>query len=99
MNSSEHRATADIGGNAGPHGELPGEVYGRRIEADRSWTVYHAFTGVPVVVDGGAMVGLALQTATERMIALNRVAHRRRHLGHRKLRLPLRCNAGEIGVF
>ena len=33
--------------------------YGRRIETDRSWTVYHVFTGVPARVGGDAMIGLS----------------------------------------
>ena len=28
--------------------------YGRRIEADRSWTVYHVFTGAPAIEHGQA---------------------------------------------
>ncbi len=35
----------------GAHGhDSPDLHYGRRVEADRSWTVYHVFTGVPVAV-------------------------------------------------
>lgn len=26
--------------------------YGRRIERDQSWTIYHVFTGVPVRIGG-----------------------------------------------
>jgi hypothetical protein len=26
-------------------------LFGRRIEADRSWTVYHVFTGIPARAD------------------------------------------------
>ena len=47
------------------------EQYGRRIEADRSWTVYHVFTGVPARPDGQAMTGLNWSDATDRMQALN----------------------------
>ena len=45
--------------------------YGRRIEADRSWTVYHVFTGVPARVGGDAMIGLSRSDATEGMMSLN----------------------------
>ncbi|WP_157014723.1 hypothetical protein [Mesorhizobium xinjiangense] len=53
--------------------------YGRRIEADRSWTVYHVFTGVPGHVDGQTMTGLSQSYATDRMLSLNR-----RNQGRRK---------------
>ena len=35
------------------------EQYGRRIEADRSWTIYHVFTGVPASREGLEMIGLS----------------------------------------
>ena len=46
--------------------------YGRRIEADHSWTVYHVFTGIPVHLDGAPMVGLTRAHATKSMLDLNR---------------------------
>lgn len=46
--------------------------YGRRIEADRSWTVYHVFTGIPALDGAGAMTGLSQGDATEGMLSLNR---------------------------
>lgn len=46
--------------------------YGRRIEADRSWTVYHVFTGVPAHTDGRTMTGLSWSGATNAMLSLNR---------------------------
>ena len=45
--------------------------YGRRVEADRSWTVYHVFTGIPAHVDGAFMIGLSRSQATKSMLALN----------------------------
>ena len=45
--------------------------YGRRIEPDRSWTVYHAFTGSPADMGGRPMAGLSEIDATTRMISLN----------------------------
>ncbi len=44
----------------------------RRIEADRSWSVYHVFTGVPACNDGQAMIGLSRSDATRGMLSLNR---------------------------
>lgn len=72
-------------------------VFGRRIEADRSWTVYHAFTGTPVVVAGYAMMGLSRQVATDRMLAMNRVEP-----GTRKDRIrqkPPQLDPGDIGAL
>ncbi|WP_378941601.1 hypothetical protein [Mesorhizobium sp. ANAO-SY3R2] len=48
-----------------------GHQFGRRIEADRSWTVYHVFTGIPAHVDGQAMTGLTRSDATDGMTFLN----------------------------
>jgi hypothetical protein len=53
--------------------------YGLRVEADRSWTVYHVFTGVPADVGGRTMVGLGQAAATGNMLSMNlRNASRRR---------------------
>lgn len=45
--------------------------YGRRVEADRSWTVYHVFTGVPAREHDRPMTGLCRSDATRRMLSLN----------------------------
>ena len=45
--------------------------YGRRVELDRSWTVYHVFTGVPAHADGQIMTGLSRAHATDNMLSLN----------------------------
>jgi hypothetical protein len=55
--------------------------YGRRIETDRSWTVYHVFTGVPACIDDIAMVGLSQRAATDGMLSLNRRSEARRRDG------------------
>lgn len=53
--------------------------YGRRIEADRSWTIYHVFTGMPARFGGDAMTGLSRLDATSGMLRLNlRNAERRK---------------------
>ncbi|WP_198021647.1 hypothetical protein [Mesorhizobium sp. WSM3224] len=46
--------------------------YGRRVEADHSWTVYHVFTGIPAHIDGAQLVGLTRARATQSMLDLNR---------------------------
>jgi hypothetical protein len=63
--------------------------YGRRIENDRSWTVYHVFTGAPARVDGRAMTGLSRTEATESMLSLNRFNVQRRR--ERAVYLRARC--------
>lgn len=59
-------------------GGAPGRVplirqYGRRVEEDRTWTVYHVFTGIPAHANGRAMTGLSRSGATNGMLALNRL--------------------------
>lgn len=61
--------------------------YGRRVEADRSWTVYHVFSGIPALVDGGAMTGLSRSDATRSMLSLNQRMPSARRRGLRRRRL------------
>jgi len=42
---------------------------GRGVESDRSWTVYHVFTGAPARIDGRLMLGLSCQEATDSMVS------------------------------
>jgi hypothetical protein len=55
--------------------------YGRRVETDTSWSIYHVFSGVPATFGGQSLVGLSRSAATEGMLALNR-----RNDGRRKPR-------------
>lgn len=65
--------------------------YGRRIEADRSWTIYHVFTGVPALLCGNTMIGLNRSDATIGMLSLNRHnAERRKERG--------RLTTGDVGT-
>jgi hypothetical protein len=48
-----------------------GQFFGRRVEMDRSWTIYHVFTAVPVRVGGSALTDLSRSAATEGMLSLN----------------------------
>jgi hypothetical protein len=50
----------------------PDGQFGRRVEMDSSWTIYHVFTGVPARVDGSAMTHLSGSAATDGMLSLNR---------------------------
>ena len=76
INESHRRRDAAAIGIWDNEGGAPGRdaidhQFGRRIEADRSWTVYHVFTGIPVHVDGQAMTGLTRSDATSGMMSLN----------------------------
>jgi hypothetical protein len=53
--------------------------YGRRVEWDGSWSVYHVFTGVPAEIQGRRMTGMSRTNATQDMLALNRHNEGRRH--------------------
>jgi hypothetical protein len=45
--------------------------YGRRIEPDKSWTIYHVFSGVPATIGGRKMTELGEKEATARVLSLN----------------------------
>lgn len=45
--------------------------FGRRIEANRRWTVYHVFSGVPASQGSRTLTGMSRSEATSRMISLN----------------------------
>jgi hypothetical protein len=55
----------------------PSRQYGRRVEMDRSWTVYHVFTGAPARLGGNPMTGLSRSEATDGMLSLNHARARR----------------------
>jgi|ERR1700677_1170138 hypothetical protein len=59
----------DEGGSRAP--DTPDGQFGRRVEMDRSWTIYHVFTGVPARVDGSALTDLSRSAATDGMLSLN----------------------------
>ncbi len=45
--------------------------YGRRIERNGSWTVYHVYTGLAAELGKRATTGLNETTATRMMLSLN----------------------------
>lgn len=45
--------------------------YGKRIEANGTWTAYHVFTGAPADIADHVMTGLDKSDATARMLFLN----------------------------
>jgi hypothetical protein len=62
-----------------PSRDLTEHQYGRRVEIDRSWTVYHVFTGATARVDNDDLIGLSRSQATSSMMSLNlRTAERRK---------------------
>lgn len=52
--------------------------YGRRVERDGSWSIYHVFTRIPAVVEGGSLAGMSRACATQGMLAMNRRNESRR---------------------
>jgi hypothetical protein len=60
--------------------------YGRRVERDGSWSIYHVFSGTPAHIHGHSLTGLSRGRATEGMLALNRRNEARRHEHGRSLR-------------
>jgi hypothetical protein len=67
--------------------------YGRRIERDGSWSIYHVFTGVPAKIHDHSMIGLSRSFATEGMLSLNRGNEGCRH--ERKLAT---CGPADRGI-
>jgi len=80
------------GGTLGPAVADP--FYGRRVEADKSWAVYHAFTGEAARIGGETMTGLSRSQATDRMMSLN-------HLNvvpRKECNARLRSRGGSVGA-
>lgn len=57
--------------------------YGRRIEPDGTWTVYHVFTGAPASIGGQLMASLKEEAATETMLWVNASNAERRRIATR----------------
>lgn len=47
------------------------QQYGRRVEQDETWTLYHVYTGAPVQVGTRTMTGLTYNEATDGMLTHN----------------------------
>jgi hypothetical protein len=71
------------GGAPGP--DSVDHHYGRRIEADRSWSIYRVYTGLPTDIRGHSMTGLSRSEATEGMMSLNLRNERRQRERNRLL--------------
>lgn len=52
-----------------------GYRYGRRVEKNGTWTIYHVFSGVPAEYASWKMVGLHVKTAERALRILNAPAH------------------------
>ena len=61
--------------------------YGKRIEIDRTWTVYHVFTGIPVASGDGALVGLSNTEASARIASFNIGKEERRKSKAKRLKI------------
>ena len=70
-NSGDARMRSAFGKMKAERPDTPDDQFGRRVEVDRSWTIYHVFTGVPARVDGMAMTDLSQAAATDGMLSLN----------------------------
>ncbi|WP_428697723.1 hypothetical protein [Stappia sp.] len=62
------------------HNTRMDQHFGRRIEPDRTWTIYHVYSGMPAVAGGQGMTGLSRSDATDGMLFLNDRNARRRAL-------------------
>lgn len=81
-----------------PARDSPDHIYGRRIEVDRSWTVYHVYTGVPAHESGYPMTGLSRSEATGGMLSLNhRNAERRKGQHDLGGQVPHMASGTEVG--
>ncbi|MDB5556304.1 MAG: hypothetical protein JWL86_6288 [Rhizobium sp.] len=52
-------------------GEAGGYSFGRRVEPNGTWTIYHVFSGVPAEFASWKMVGLHVKTAERALKILN----------------------------
>ncbi|UVC08900.1 hypothetical protein IHQ71_27940 [Rhizobium sp. TH2] len=52
-------------------GEAGGYSFGRRVEPNGTWTIYHVFSGVPAEFASWKMVGLHVKTADRALKILN----------------------------
>jgi hypothetical protein len=59
--------------------------YGRRVETDGSWSVYHVFTGNPAEIGGHSMTGMSRSSATLEMVSLNQSNDERRRVRDARL--------------
>ncbi|NRG18563.1 hypothetical protein HPQ64_12770 [Rhizobiales bacterium] len=60
----------DDDGGASDH-DSEYSIYGRRIEGDGTWTIYHVFTGVPATIGGQVMKGLNAADSMTRTMLTN----------------------------
>jgi hypothetical protein len=63
------RRNRSISAQVGISGDL--YQFGRRIEADGSWTIYHVFTGTPAHIGSWTMTGLNRRNAEKALTILN----------------------------
>jgi hypothetical protein len=71
--------------------------YGRRVEADRSWSIYHVYTGLLADIRGQSMIGLSRSEATEGMRSLNLRNERRQRERNRLVTRDIKDNEIKAG--
>lgn len=69
--------------------------YGRRVEADGTWSIYHVFTGEPAAIGGHSMIGLSRSRATAGMLSLNRFSEARQRNLNRALQRKLAARGAD----
>jgi len=57
-------------------GPKDGYRYGRRIEHNGTWTIYHVFSGEPAIYGAWNMIGLNIRTAERALRILNAPIHK-----------------------
>jgi hypothetical protein len=94
-NPDRHALAVAIWENEGgaPAQDSMDHQYGRRIERDGSWSIYHVFSGVPAEIQGYSMTGLNRSNATEGMLSLNR-----RNEGRQRERRLVTCGSADCGI-
>ncbi|SHN16956.1 hypothetical protein [Roseibium suaedae] len=58
--------------------------YGKRVEADGSWTIYHVFTGSPATIGGNLMQDMNAKDALDQMTKTN-AGNSTRRAAHTKI--------------
>jgi len=71
--------------------------YGRRVESDGSWSIYHVYTGRPAAISGYSMTGLSKLDAGKDLIRLNLRSEQLRHERQSASQEDGRSAAREVG--
>lgn len=75
VSSSPHAAPSASAGARPEAGSKDGYRFGRRIEHNGTWTIYHVFSGEPAAYGSWNMSGLNVRTAERALRILNAPVH------------------------